>query len=245
MLFRSSLVLSNPSGQNGATATLAAAAPGGTTVLGQTVYGTATLTILDDESNPGTLGFEFAAYSVNEGDSGTVTQDLKVQRSGGSAGVVTVNYSVSGGTATGGGVDYTLLGSGTLTFANGEFEKIVQVQVVGDTLVDGEAILLRLAEAQWARVAPVAEVAGPVAESLGTAVIDVDLAEGPKGPIVVALSAEGTVRVETTSSRLFSIAAKARDSSVHGRTSAPFSSLRLRQPARPACSTLVLNVPVG
>jgi len=84
------LVLTNAAGAGGASATNAAA--GGAAVLGQTVYGEATLTIQDDESSAGTLGFELAAYAVNE-EAGSLT--VNVQRSAGSAGTVTVQYQTA------------------------------------------------------------------------------------------------------------------------------------------------------
>jgi hypothetical protein len=44
-----------------------------------------------------------------------------------------VDYAVSGGTATGGGVDYTLA-SGTLTFNPGVTTQNISVAIVNDTL---------------------------------------------------------------------------------------------------------------
>jgi len=59
--------------------------------------------------------------------------------------VVTVNYSITGGTATGGGVDYTL-SSGTLVFNPGETSKWISVAVVGDQADEpDETILVTLA----------------------------------------------------------------------------------------------------
>ncbi len=64
----------------------------------------ATLTITDDDAVPGTLQFDPTTVSAGE-DAGT--QDLTVTRTGGSDGAVTVDYAVTGGTATGSGTDFT------------------------------------------------------------------------------------------------------------------------------------------
>ncbi len=58
----------------------------------------------------------------------------------------TVNYAVAGGTATGGGVDYTLA-SGTLTFNPGETSKPVSIDIIDDGLdEDDETIIVELSD---------------------------------------------------------------------------------------------------
>ena len=58
---------------------------------------------------------------------------------------VTVNYAVTGGTATGGGVDYTLLGTGTLTFTPGDTSENVSLTIINDTLdEDDETVIVTL-----------------------------------------------------------------------------------------------------
>lgn len=76
----------------------------------------------------GTLQFSAAAYSISEGD-GTAT--LTVTRTGGSVGGVSVNYAVTGGTATAGS-DYTVTTPGTLSLADGETTKTISVTVNDD-----------------------------------------------------------------------------------------------------------------
>ena len=69
-----------------------------------------------------------------------------------SAQTVTVNYSVGGGSATGGGVDYTLA-SGTLRFAPGETTKTISIPIVNDTLYEAtETIVVSLDSAQNAQL---------------------------------------------------------------------------------------------
>jgi hypothetical protein len=89
---------------------------------------------------PGALAFSSATYmQMENGTMATITVD----RTGGSANTVTVDYaSVAGGTATGGaactaGVDY-IDASGTLTFLNGETSKNFDVLLCDDMAVEGD-----------------------------------------------------------------------------------------------------------
>lgn len=87
---------------------------------------------------PGTLQFSASTYSVAENGG---TASLTVSRTGGSDGAVAVNYTLSGGTATGGAtcggsVDYVNTG-GTLNFANGETSKTIIVTICNDTVFEG------------------------------------------------------------------------------------------------------------
>ena len=83
--------------------------PVGTVVGGRSA---AQLTIVDDDATP-TLQFSAATYKVNESmPKATIT----VKRTGNVARAVTVEYAITGGTATNGGVDYDLPATGTLTF---------------------------------------------------------------------------------------------------------------------------------
>jgi len=95
----------------------------------------ATVTIVDNDPlpEPGTLAFASATYSVVEDG---VTVLLSVTRSNGSAGIVTVDYATSDGTATG-GVDYTGQ-SGTLTFQDGEVSNSITITINDDTDYEGD-----------------------------------------------------------------------------------------------------------
>jgi len=90
----------------------------------------------------GRFGFSATAYTVAEnGGSATIT----VQRSGGSAGAVSVNYATANGTATAGS-DYTA-SSGTLNWADGDTAaKTFTVPIINDTAAEAaETIALSLA----------------------------------------------------------------------------------------------------
>ena len=95
------------------------------------------------------------AASVVEGNSGTTSMTFPVTLSAASASAVTVHYAATGGTATG-GVDYTVAGTGTLTFAAGVTTQNITVNVIGDTTVEtDETVVMTLS--------------GPVGATLGTA----------------------------------------------------------------------------
>jgi uncharacterized repeat protein (TIGR01451 family) len=86
-------------------------------------------TILDDDSYP---QLSIADVSVIEGNSGTTPAVFKVSLSAPYGGVVTVQYATADGTANAGS-DYVAT-SGVLSFAAGETNKTITVQVIGDTL---------------------------------------------------------------------------------------------------------------
>lgn len=90
-----------------------------------------TVSIVDDHALPLVL-FGTATSSGEEG-SGKAT--LLVSLSAVSGRSVTVDYAVTGGTATGGGVDYTLA-NGTLTFAAGETTAVIVIDLPNDGAIE-------------------------------------------------------------------------------------------------------------
>jgi len=93
----------------------------------------AVLTITDDDVAP-TLLFSAASYTVSEASpKATIT----VKRTGSLAGQVSVAYAATGGTALGGGTDYTLTPGG-LTFGPGVAVLALSIPVVNDTLDEGD-----------------------------------------------------------------------------------------------------------
>lgn len=84
--------------------------------------------------SPGTLRFTAADYPVAEG-AGTVT--LTAERTGGSAGAVSVSYA-TGGDSAAGGADFTD-GSGALSWGDGDAApKTLTIAIVDDATVEGE-----------------------------------------------------------------------------------------------------------
>ncbi len=90
---------------------------------------------------PGQFVFSTLTQSATEGSSKQVT----VNRLHGAIGAASVNYAVTGGTAT--AADYSN-GAGTLSFADGETKKSFQLQTTNDSTYEGnETIVLSLSGA--------------------------------------------------------------------------------------------------
>ena len=93
-------------------------------------------TILDDDT-AGSLQFEQAAYSVAK-DGGSIT--ITVDRTGGAASGVTVDFATSDGTAHA-GTDYTAT-AGTLTFAPEKRAKTFNIPILNNTLATGATTVI-------------------------------------------------------------------------------------------------------
>jgi uncharacterized delta-60 repeat protein len=107
------------------------------------------VTVINVQIAPGNLGFKSPEYSVVEGSEGTRTSAaIVIQRSGGSSGVVSIDYATTtNGTAAAGSKFVPT--SGTLSFADGETEKAIQVQVIGNNIVEGnQTIGIKLSNPQ-------------------------------------------------------------------------------------------------
>src|SRR5213079_2031893 len=123
------------------------------TVTNGTESGTQQVTaIITDDDLPPTVAFTAASLSGLENVTPAI---LPVSLSTVSAKTATVNYTVSGGTATGGGVDYTLA-SGTLVFAPGVTTQNISIAVVNDTLDENdETVLVTLSSPTNSTVGPI------------------------------------------------------------------------------------------
>jgi hypothetical protein len=109
---------------------------------------TATGTILDNDVTP-TLSI--SDKSVNEGNTGTANTTFAVSLSAASGRTVTVSYATANGTATQ-PADYAST-SGTLTFAPGDTNKNITVQIVGDTRDEAdETLTLKLSNPSNANI---------------------------------------------------------------------------------------------
>jgi hypothetical protein len=98
-----------------------------------------TYTILDNDLP--TVQFSQASSA---GPEATTPANLQVTLSSASTQTVTVNYAVTGGTATGGGVDYTLA-SGQLSFSAGQTSKPIAIAIVNDIVPEpAETIVVAL-----------------------------------------------------------------------------------------------------
>ena len=115
--------------ENDETFSVAISGAGGGATLGTAT--TSTATIIDNDVPvvivPGELSIAPATTSVNEG-SGTVT--FTVNRTGGSDGAVTVDFTTANGTATGGS-DFVAQ-TDTLSFADGVISQTITVAIIDD-----------------------------------------------------------------------------------------------------------------
>lgn len=102
----------------------------------------ATVWLTDNEAfTAATTGFASATSTYAE-NAGAIT--IPVTLTGTPGGTVKVDYKVTGGSATGAGVDYTLA-TGTLTYAPGETSKLIPVSIVADILPEeAETIVVSL-----------------------------------------------------------------------------------------------------
>lgn len=91
-----------------------------------------TVTITSNDGGLPGIGFDLAASSGLESATGPI---LSVTLSSNSASTVTVNYAVTGGSASGSGVDYTLA-NGTLTFLPSTNNQPLRITVVNDTILE-------------------------------------------------------------------------------------------------------------
>ncbi len=91
-----------------------------------------TYTIQDDDDEP-TISF---LNSVNSGTEGSSPANVEVQLSSQAGRDVTVDFTVSDGSASGNNVDYNLL-AGTLTIAAGSSSGFIQAVIIDDVLAEG------------------------------------------------------------------------------------------------------------
>jgi uncharacterized protein len=96
------------------------------------------LTIIDNEGQPQLVISDLA---VMEGNSGNVTHNLVITLVGSTSQTVTVDYILTGGSATCCGVDFSGP-NGTLTFAPGTTTRNVQIGVFGDTIYENNETVL-------------------------------------------------------------------------------------------------------
>jgi uncharacterized delta-60 repeat protein len=91
-----------------------------------------TVTILDNDANPGQLRFAVSTRSVSEG---AATVQVDVERFGGSLGAVSVHYATADGAALAGS-DYTTT-AGTLNWADGDkTTHSFSIPIVNDTIYE-------------------------------------------------------------------------------------------------------------
>jgi hypothetical protein len=141
--------------------------------------GAAVGTIVNDD--PGT-GLFVDDVSVQEGDSATVPASFRIRRTAPTTGTSTVKWATANGTATAGS-DY-VAGGDTVTFAPGETQKTVTVNVLGELVKeDAETFEVRLSTPTGGIILDSTGV-GTIGLSdwtQGVAISDASLTEGNSG----------------------------------------------------------------
>jgi len=125
-------ILDDPDYEGDETLSLTLSSPMNGATLG--APSSATVTIMDNESPPsaGSLQFSGSGYSAQEN---ATSVRVTVSRSGGSLGEVSVEYATVDGSASSGS-DYQST-SGTLTLANGEVSASADINLMDDSVVEG------------------------------------------------------------------------------------------------------------
>ncbi|HEY5908711.1 MAG TPA: Calx-beta domain-containing protein, partial [Vicinamibacteria bacterium] len=158
--------------------------PGGGATLGSPA--TATLTLLDDDAGPGHFRFALSAISRSE----KLTKLMvAVQRTGGSTGAASVQYTATGGSAT--PTDDYVPTSGVLEFAAGQASRTFTLTLVNDALDEpNETVGLQLS----------GPTGGATIDGPGTAtvsILDDDVAGRTQFAASAVAAAEGTTTTVT------------------------------------------------
>ena len=152
------------------------------TSLAVDITDAAVLTIIDDDVS----SISIDDPTIAEGSSGNTDLTFTVSLDKAGIAPITVDYSITGGTATSGD-DYTILADGTLTFAAGETSKTVVIIVIGDNNVEpNETIELTLTNATGAAL---------IADASGNATITNDDSASLTIADISANEDDGTVTV--------------------------------------------------
>ncbi|WP_422033600.1 Calx-beta domain-containing protein [Reyranella sp.] len=163
------------------TLALRLSAPTGATVADGAAAGTI---LTDDVIVP---KIAIADASLKEGDSGARNLAFTVTLSEATSGPVTVTYATADGTAKA-GEDYTAQ-TGTLTFAAGETSKVINVAVMGDTVIERkETLKINLTTPAGATLADAAATGTILNDDARLSVADATVTEGNNGTTNLAFT---------------------------------------------------------
>ncbi len=149
------------------------------------IDGSATGTILNDDSNPASLSIAATSANKVEGQSGSSAFTFTVTRTGDLSGAASAQWAVAGAAVN--AADFTggELPTGTVSFAAGESSKVISIHVAGDTAVESnEAFSVTLSNASAGTVIGTASANGRIRNddaSLSIAATSADKAEGQSG----------------------------------------------------------------
>jgi hypothetical protein len=142
---------------------------------------------IEDDDDPPQVGFDTAAAAVPE-DAGSASLTVELSATSGLS--VTVDYDVSWGTATGGGVDYTLA-AGSLILDPGQTTATIGVTIVDDVEYEpDENLVVALSHPQNATLGP--------QSSTTLTIEDNDPDKTPPDPPVLLSPPDGTTTSDDT-----------------------------------------------
>lgn len=161
-------------------------------VNGSIADGTGEVTVLDDD-NTG-LNLTVGDVSVVEGNTGTTTASVPVSLDIPALTPLTFDVATADGTATTGDSDYTAISTQQVTFAVGEQNKTVDIDITGDTNIESTETLSLIASNPSAGLI-IADNTGEITVTnddfpIGTVALtvgDAIITEGPPGTSVVSV----------------------------------------------------------
>ncbi|WP_289295633.1 Calx-beta domain-containing protein [uncultured Reyranella sp.] len=175
--------------------------------------GSATGTIVNDDTDPASLSIAATSASKAEGQSGSSAFTFTVTRTGDLSGASSAQWAVAGAAVN--GTDFTgnVLPSGTVSFAAGESSKVISVNVAGDTLVEAdEAFSVTLSNASAGTVIGTASANGLIRNddaSLSIAATSASKAEGQSGSSAFTFTVTRTGDLSGASSAQWAVAGAA------------------------------------
>jgi len=134
-------------------------------------------------ARPATVALTVTDASVKEGNTGFATCTFTVRLNAPALDPITVQYTTAPGTATS-GVDY-VAAQGSLVFARGQISKTVTVNVIGDTVVEGNETFQLIATAAGAS----ATGTGTILDDDSNFQIDLRFVDSPLGSVPATVQA--------------------------------------------------------
>ncbi len=122
--------------------------------------GSATGTIVNDDTDPASLSIAATSASKGEGQSGSSAFTFTVTRTGDLSGASSAQWAVAGAAVNGADFSGNVLPSGTVSFAAGESSKVISVNVAGTPVESDEAFSVTLSNASAGAVIGTASAQG-------------------------------------------------------------------------------------
>jgi hypothetical protein len=175
--------------------------------------GSATGTIVNDDTDPASLSIAATSADKGEGQSGSSAFTFTVTRTGDLSGASSAQWAVTGAAVN--STDFTggVLPTGTVSFAAGESSKVISIDVAGDTVVESdETFSVTLSNASAGTVIGTASANGSIRNddaSLSIAATSADKGEGQSGSSAFTFTVTRTGDLSGASSAQWAVAGAA------------------------------------